>query len=81
MTSYNALLSVMAAFPFDTPDHWPKCKRCFQQYCLVSGLLRESEECQVNTLLYSLSEEAEDILTLTNIGKEDRKKYDSVLAK
>ena len=47
----------------------------------MSGLLRESEECQVNTLLYSLSEEAEDILTLTNIGKEDRKKYDSVLAK
>ena len=41
----------------------------------------ESEECQVNTLLYCLGEEAEDILASTNIGEEDRKKYDSVLAK
>ena len=81
MASYNASLSVLAAFPFDTPDHWPKWKRCFQQYRLVSGLSRESEEHQINTLLYCLGEEAEDILASTNIGEEDRKKYDSVLAK
>ena len=46
-----------------------------------SGLLWESEERQVNTLLYYLGEEAKDILASTNIGEEDRKKYDSVLAK
>ena len=81
MASYNASLSVPAAFPFDTPDHWPKWKRRFQQYRLASGLSQESEERQVNTLLYCLGEEAEDILASTNIGEEDRKKYDSVLAK
>ena len=81
MASHNVSLSVPTAFPFDTPDHWPKCKCCFQQYCLVSGLSRESEERQVNTLLYCLGEETEDILASINIGEEDRKKYDSVLAK
>ena len=81
MASNNALLSVPASFPFDTPDHWPKWKCHFQQYRLVSGLSWESEECQVNTLLYCLGEEAKDILASTNIREEDRKKYDSVLAK
>ncbi len=81
MASFNAPLSVLAAFPFDTPDHWPKWKHHFEQYHIASGLLKESEEHQVNTLLYCLGEEAEDILTSTNIAEDDRKKHDSVLAK
>ena len=75
--SYNALLSILAAFPFDTPDYWPKWKHRFQQYHLASGLLWESEEREVNILLYCLGKEAEDILASTNIGEEGRKKYDS----
>ena len=70
MVSYNSSLSVPAAFPFDTLDHWPKWKRRFQQYHLASGLSREFEEHQVNTLLYCLGEEAKDILVSTNIGEE-----------
>ena len=81
MASYNVLLSAPAAFPFDTPDHWPKWKPWFQQYRLASRLLRESEERQVNTVLYCLGEEAEDILVSTSIGEEYTKKYDSVLTK
>ena len=81
MASYNALLSVSAAFPFNTPEHWLKWECCFQQYRLASGLLQESEEHQVNTLLYCLSEEAEDILASTNTEQEDREKYDNDLAK
>ena len=81
MASFNASLSVPAAFPFDTPDHWPKWKRHFEQYRVASGLSKESEERQVNTLLYCLGEEAEDVLTSTNIAEDDRKKYDSALAK
>ena len=81
MASYNASLSVPTAFPFDTPDHWPKWKCHFEQYRLVSGLSKESEERQVNTLLYYLGEEAEDILTSTNISDDDRKQYDMVMEK
>ena len=81
MASCNAFLSVPAAFPFDTPDYWPKWKHCFEQYRLASGLLKESEERQVNTLLYCLSEEAEDILISTNISDDKRKQYDTVMEK
>ena len=40
--------------------------------CIVSGLSRESEEYQVNTLLYCLGEEAKDILASTNIVETER---------
>ena len=72
MASYNSSLSVLAAFPFDTPGDWLKWKCRFQQYHLASGLSQESEERQVNTLLYCLGEEAKDILASINIGETER---------
>ena len=72
MASYNSSLSDLAPFPFDTPDHWPKWKCHFQQYHPASGLSQESKECQVNTLLYCLGEEAKDILASANIGETER---------
>ena len=72
MASYNSSLNDPAPFPFDTPDHWLKWKCHFQQYHLASGLSRESEEHQVNTLLCCLGEEAKDILASTNIGETER---------
>ena len=41
----------------------------------------EEEEHQVCTLLYCLGEEAEDVLTSTNITAQSRKKYGNVLGK
>ena len=82
MASYNASLSPPAAFPFDTPDLWPKWKRRFKQYRVASGLSKEAEERQVSgTLLYCLGEEAEDILVSTNISDDHRKQYEAVLSK
>ena len=81
MASFNTSLSPPAAFPFDTPDQWPKWKRRFEQYRVAAGLSKESQERQVNTLLYCLGEEAEDILASTNISDDDRKQYDAVLSK
>ena len=48
---------------------------------VASGLSKEDEERQASTLLYCLGEEADDVLTSTNISTEDRKKYKQVLAK
>ena len=81
MASYNASLSPPAAFPFDTPDVWPKWRRRFEQYRVASGLSKESEERQVSTLLYCLGKEAEDILESTGITDEHRKEYSQVLLK
>ena len=58
MASYNASLSPPAAFPFNTPDLWPKWKHHFEHYRVASRLSKEAEERQVNTLLYCLGEEA-----------------------
>ena len=73
--SYNASLRPPAAFPFEIPDVWPKWRRRFEQYQVASGLSKESEECQVSTLLYCLGEEAEDISDSTGISEEHRKQY------
>ena len=70
-----------AKFNFRNPDEWPKWRRCFEQFRVASGMASESEERQISTLLYCLGEEAEDVLTSTNISNDDRKQYDQVLGK
>ena len=57
--------------PFDFKSNWPK-RRCFQQYRDASGLGEESNTRQVSMLLYCLEEEANDVLTSTNILKWTR---------
>ena len=68
-------------FDFKQPDNWPKWKKRFEQFRVASGLANEEEPRQVSTLLYCLGEEADDVLTSTNIKDDDRKKYDAVIAK
>ena len=81
MAVYNAPLQPPLPFRFDCPDEWPKWRRRFEQFRVASGLSKEDEERQINTLLYCLGEDADDVLTSTNISEESRKKYTDVLAK
>ena len=68
-------------FDFNNPDSWSKWKRRFEQFREASGLSGESETRQVSTLLYTMGENADNLLTSTRITSEERKKYDTVLAK
>ena len=70
-----------AKFNFSNPDEWPKWRRRFKQFGIASGMAGESEERQISTLLYCLGEEAEDVLTSTNISEADRGRYAQVLGK
>ena len=63
------------------PTNRGKWKRRFEQFRLASGLSAESEERQVSTLLYTLGEDAEDVLSSTNISEDNRKKYAEVMSK
>ena len=63
-------------FNFMSPDEWPWWRRRFEQFHSALGLGEESIQKQVNTLLYCLREEAETVLSSTNITTED---YDAVL--
>ena len=81
MALANLQLRAPEPFDFKQPDNWPKWKKRFEQFRVASGLSKEDESRQVNTLLYCLGEEADDVLTSTNITEDDRKKYATVLAK
>ena len=45
---------------------------------MVSELNKRDEESQVNTLIYSMGDEADDILQSFGLSDADRKKYKSV---
>ena len=75
----NSTLPPPGAFNFSKPDEWPRWLKRFKQYRSAAGLAGESEARQVDTLLYCMGEEAEDVLTSTNISAEDREKYDKVI--
>ena len=50
--AYSAsVLQTPAPFPFNSPDEWPKWKRCFKQYRVASGLAKEDDECEHSALL------------------------------
>ena len=67
-----------AKLNFSNPD---ECPKRFKQFCIASGMAGESEERQISTLLYCLGEEAEDVLTSTNISEANRGRYAHVLGK
>ena len=53
-----------------------------EQYRLASGLAASDDEPrQVSNLLYCMGEEADDILSFTNISNGEKVKYSSVMGK
>jgi len=72
-------LTPPSIFSFKNTEEWPKWKRRFEQYGQATSLDGEFEERQVNTLLYCLGEDAEDVLNTTRIAAEDKKKYTKMI--
>ena len=68
-------------FTFSRPEVWIKWSRRFERFRQASGLKDKDDEAQVNTLIYSMGDEAEDILRSFGLSEEDSKKYDTVVAK
>ena len=68
-------------FNFSCPDDWPKWIRRFDRFREASELATKSEERQVNTLIYTMGDKADDILASFALSDEDRKKYSTVKEK
>ena len=68
-------------FNFAKPEEWPKWLKRFERFRQASELYKKSEESQVNTLLYSMGEKADDILQSFCLSEEELKKYEMVVAK
>lgn len=65
---------------FDCRDvqNWPKWIRRFERYRVVSGLDKREEAFQVNTLIYSMGDESEDILNASELTSADKLIYKKV---
>ena len=60
------------------PEEWCRWIRRFERFRVASELNKRDEESQVNTLVYSMGDEADDILQSFDLSETDRKKYKNV---
>ncbi|KAL7828552.1 hypothetical protein SRHO_G00321860 [Serrasalmus rhombeus] len=51
-------------FDFSNTAEWPRWIRRFERFRLASGLSKKPEDYQVNSLLYAMGDEADDILAV-----------------
>ena len=79
MTSYQ--VTAPEPFNFTHTEEWPRWIRRFKRFRQASGLVEKSEENQVNTLIYSMGDDADDIFQAFKLSVEDMKKYDTVKGK
>ena len=62
-------------FSFNRPEEWPKCIRRFERFQQVSDLDTKGEESQINALINTMGDHADDILCSFRLNQEDAKKY------
>ena len=79
MASYQ--IAPPERFDISKPDEWPKWLRRFERFRQASGLIDKDEESQVNTLIYTMGDEVDDILHSLALSADDKKKYGPVKAK
>ena len=74
-------VSAPEPFTFSRPDEWPKWIRRFERFRVASGLSEKDDKTQVNTLIYAMGDQADDILSSFSLSADDSKKYTPVKAK
>ena len=68
-----------AKFDVSKPEEWPKWKKRFERYRIASGLDVQPGENQVNALLYTMGEDAEDVVTSLQLTDEALTEYETLL--
>ncbi|XP_069110194.1 uncharacterized protein [Argopecten irradians] len=68
-------------FTFAKPDEWPKWLKRFERFRIAAGLGAKEGPVQVNTFIYAMGGEAEDIIKSFGLSDEDSKTYDKVVEK
>ena len=78
MTSFRVQLP--EKFDFSRQEEWPKWSRRFKRFRQASGLAKE-EESQINTLIYAMGDQADDILNSFKLSTTQLKQYHTVKTK
>ena len=74
-------ISPPQSFNFAQPDEWPKWIRRFERFRESSGLRAKEQATQVNTLVYCMGDEADDILSSLGLSEDEKKDYGTVKTK
>ena len=78
MAAYQ--IPAVQTFTFKS-EEWENWLRRFERFRQATGLASKSEETQINTLIYSMGDKAEDILQSFALSEENAKKYSVVIEK
>ena len=68
-------------FDFSCQEEWPKWSRRFERFRQASGLAKEEEEGQMDTLIYAMGDQADDNLTSFKLSSSQLKQYHTVQTK
>ena len=63
------------------PEDWPKWIQRFERFRKATGLDKRGGENQVNTLIYTMGEQADDIFISFELTTEEEKNYEEVKEK
>ena len=74
-------ISPPAPFDFKNPEDWPKWIRRFERCRISTELNKKGEPLQINTMIYCMGDEADDIVKSFTFAEEDEKKYAKVKEK
>ncbi|UYV75322.1 hypothetical protein LAZ67_12003488 [Cordylochernes scorpioides] len=67
-------------FDFSTPNEWPKWRKRFERYLVVSGMKKKEEADKIDLFMYLMGDRADDIFRTFRFEKEEEAtKIDSVL--
>ncbi|UYV78305.1 hypothetical protein LAZ67_16000911 [Cordylochernes scorpioides] len=67
-------------FDFSTPNEWPKWKKRFERYLVVSGMKKKEEADKIDLFMYLMGDRADDIFRTFKFEKEEEAtRIDSVL--
>lgn len=80
MATSSATFSIQPPDPFDfgKPHEWPKWIRRFERFRQASNLTSSSQENQVNTLMYCMGDDADDVLKGLKLSAADQLDYAKV---
>ena len=71
-------VEVPEKFNFSRQEDWPKWSRRFERFRQANELAKEEETSQINTLIYAMGDQADDILISFKLTEAQLKKYDVV---
>lgn len=70
-------VSLPEKFTFKADD-WSKWIKRFERFRIALGLETQADKNQVNALIYTMGEEAEDILTSLHLSPQEASDYEIV---